>query len=88
MKRVCCPIHNVKMRKVEIIWGLVNAGIEESTKEEVIFGGCCIPLDEKGEVMYKFGYICPECLKLFDKDGEHNFEYVIENGEVIPFRDS
>ena len=81
MKPVLCPRHNLPMRRLKIVWGL----IERPIGAEVIYGGCCIQLDSKGKE-FRFGYVCSHC----EKELEHNPDkqiscrYVLEDGRPIP----
>ena len=89
-KDVLCPVHNVKMKKVEIVYGFLLEPWDMS--EDAIYGGCVIPVKKiewrkkklEVEILYKYGYICPECRKLFS-GVEQKFAYVVKDGKVIPF---
>ena len=83
-KPILCPTHNIEMKKVKIVWGLVNVPVEE----EVIYGGCCVDTEVNGRPLYEYGYIYPECEKLFSEDEDYNFEYVVKDSKVVPFEEA
>jgi hypothetical protein len=63
-----CPIHNVKMIKLPVLWGY-PAITKDLGKNEII-GGCDIP-----EEMYKYGFRCP-------KGNEEYF--LSKDGSLVP----
>ena len=63
-----CPIHNVKMIKLPVLWGLPCT--TEDLGQDEILGGC----DITGE-MYKYGFRCPE-------GGEEYF--LSKDGSLVP----
>lgn len=70
------------MRRLKIIWGYVEQPVPGA---DTIYGGCCVLTDPDGQEM-RFGYVCSaceaECKK--DPDADIPFEYVIENGQIVP----
>ena len=82
-KIILCPKHQVRMKMVKIIWGLINFPLEN---KDVIYGGDCVIIDDKGKEL-QFGYVCDLCKKEAENNPEEeiNFEYIIQDDGVIPF---
>lgn len=86
-KVILCPRHQVRMKRVKIIWGLIDPLPRTSLENEnIIYGGCCVIIDEKGKEL-QYGYVCELCKKEAENNPEEeiDFEYIIQDDRVILF---
>ena len=81
-KKVLCPTHQIPMRRLGIAWGLIAAPLPEEKDKEVIYGGCCMPVYEDGKTP-EYGFVCPECVRISDKEQTERPFYFLIDGVLV-----